>query len=73
MKTFFDYAWTLISWLALVIGILGIIGAFVESDKGSMERFMYGITGIVFSVFSFGFSYLVDAAYIYIQKNEDKE
>lgn len=72
MKKVFDVAIGILIAILFLIAVGMIILSFKESRDGGYY-FMYGI-GCIISAFSlYGFSIIVDAAYIYIEKNRDKE
>lgn len=51
-----------IAWLGLIIGILGLFG---DIEHGSLK---YGLAIIAASIFLFGFSAIVKAAYKYLSE-----
>ena len=72
MKKVFDVAIGFFMVVLFLAAIGLIISSFKESRDGGYY-FMYGI-GCIISAFSlYGFSIIVDAAYIYIEKSGEKE
>ncbi len=67
-----------IAVISLILGIAQFIQGIDDSSysgtrsQGDME-ITYGIFMIIWSFVIYGFSYIVKAAYIYIQKNEESE
>ena len=72
MKKFLDIAFGVVSTILMLIGIAGIGSAFSSNGGEADEMLSYGACCIVISIFLWGFSYIVDAAIIYIEKNEKK-
>jgi len=54
--------------LDAIVGIGFIIGAFAAGSHGMPELFAPGICCIVSSIFPYSFSYIVEAACLYIEK-----
>lgn len=61
-----------ISFVIAFIGILSIIAAFTSGSHGKPELMAPGIGLLAGSVFAYGFSYIVEAAYLYIEKREEE-
>lgn len=58
--------------ISFVIAAIGI-GCIVALFAGKGEYlFAYGLSCLACSVFIYGFSYIVEAAYLYIEKREEE-
>lgn len=73
MKKFLDFAFSLMASALFLFGIVLIIGSVNGSDNEFAIRFSLGLGCIAYSVFIFGFSYIVEAAITYLEKNRKAE
>lgn len=74
MKKVFDVSVGIICAIACLAGVLLILGSFAGegSDSEQMTKFFLGLSCIASCVFLYGFSIVVDAASLYIERNKKK-
>ena len=73
MRRVLDWLFGIVGTLLLLVGILCIINSIADSDKDSMAELLFGMGSIVFGLILWGLSYIVEAAFIYLEKNEKKQ
>lgn len=61
-----------IVWISGLIGIIGFIAILARVTK-EPNFFIIGAAFIIAAVFMYGFSYIVQAAYVYIQNQPDED
>ena len=70
MNKFLSWSFAFVSAILLIAGLLSIAGSF---SKGGVESFFVGVTLLASSFFTIGFSYIVEAACVYLEKNKKAE
>ena len=69
MKKFLNYAYGIIGTLLLLGGFLFVLASIANNDKDSGWMLACGLSSIVSGVCLWGFSYIVDAAMVYIGRH----
>ena len=73
MKKVFDILIGIVYTIMFIAGVLNIVGSFSHRGSESSQMAIIGLSCIVTSVFLFGYSHIVDAAIIYIEKQKEAE
>lgn len=72
MRDIIEGAILVLAYLSLIAGVILIIMCFTDKAE-SGTYLLYGVSCLISSVFTFGFSYVVTAANIIISEREKKE
>lgn len=73
MKTFLSYSFAIIAVLLFVFGFFGFIGNIGRSGSEAGDNVVLAIACLVSSVFTFGFSYIVEASIKYLERCQKEE
>ena len=68
MRKFFTWSFAFISAIMLIAGVFAIAKSF--SRGGTAETFLLGLSFVASSIATMGFSCIVEAACVYLEKND---
>ena len=73
MKKYYSICCGAISTLMYIVGVVIIINSFINHTEDPFMAFLYGVGVISFGLIISGFSCIVEAACLYLEKNKKKE
>lgn len=72
MKKVLDWAFSIIGGLMFAVGVFLILSAMLSDSEETLGRFSVGLLCVVSYFFTIGFSYIVEAAIVYLDKQKEK-